>query len=193
MRRPRSRVALALCAAALLAPFAAPSRAHAQDELPWCARLPLPHAAQLPAMSVNGETVHTPETADCRIAAVRAPRGMMRLAVAADEQRREHGLMNVPFVPAGEGMLFVFPGPDQDLHFWMKDTIAPLDMVFVKGDGTISAIAADVPATKPGTPDDKVARRNGIGRVVIELGAGEAARLGLAPGQRLMLPPIEAQ
>ncbi len=180
---------LALAAIGALA--AVPARA--DETPPWCGTLPLPRAAALPPMSVNGQTIHTPEVASCRSADVRTPRGTMRLAVAASESRREHGLMNVPFVPAGQGMLFVFPGTDQDLHFWMKDTIAPLDMIFVKGDGTISTIAADVPATKPGTPDDKLARRNGTGRFVIELGAGDAARLGLAAGQHLVLPPIEPE
>jgi len=66
-------------------------------------------------------------------------------------------------------------------------------MIFVKADGTISTIAASVPATPPGTPDDKVARRSGVGAYVIEVAAGEAARLGLAPGVRLRLPDIPAQ
>ncbi len=83
-------------------------------------------------------------------------------------------------------MLFVFPEPgDQRRDFWMKDTIAPLDMVFVRADGTVSSVAARVPATKPGTPDDRIARRNGIGRFVIELAAGGAAAAGLKPGSRL--------
>ncbi len=75
----------------------------------------------------------------------------------------------------------------------MKDTIAPLDMVFVKGDGTISKIAPNVPATAPGTPDDKVARRDGLAQYVIELGAGDAARLGLAVGMRLVIPFVEGE
>ncbi len=85
----------------------------------------------------------------------RRPEGTLRLAVADTEPRRERGLMGVAAVPAGQGMLFVFPD-DADVRrdFWMKDTIAPLDMIFVRRDGTISTIAANVPATKRGTPDD---------------------------------------
>lgn len=137
-----------------------------------------------------------PPSADeqtCRVLEVRAPRRTLRLAVAATEPKREHGLMNVATVRRGEGMLFAFADGDQTRYFWMKNTIAPLDMLFVKGDGVISSIAADVPATPAGAGDDKVARRDGTGRFVVELAAGEAARLGIAAGQRLVIPPLEAK
>jgi uncharacterized membrane protein (UPF0127 family) len=127
----------------------------------------------------------------CSMADVRAPLGVMRLAVAATEPSRERGLMNAAFLPAGEGMLFIYPGGDQYLEFWTKDMLMPLDIVFLRADGTIGAVAANVPATEPGTPDDQAVRRSGIGRCVIELGAGEAARFGLVPGLRLVLPQIE--
>ncbi|HZO93679.1 MAG TPA: DUF192 domain-containing protein [Candidatus Baltobacteraceae bacterium] len=181
------RFALAFVAVACAASFVpcAAGRASAQTPPPVIVPAPPP----LPTPLAWCDAIPLPK-AGCRSADVRAPLGTMRLAVAANEARRERGLMNVATIPRGQGMLFVFPGTDQDLHFWMKDTIAPLDMVFVKADGTISAIAANVPATKPGTPDDAVARRAGTGRYVIELGAGDAARLGLARGRRLALPAI---
>jgi uncharacterized membrane protein (UPF0127 family) len=164
-------------AAATLAAFIAlagsgPARAGAAD---WCREVPL-------------------ERSFCRALVVDAPRGALRLAVADTDPRREHGLMGVAAVPPGEGMLFVFPEPgDQRRDFWMKDTIAPLDMIWVRADGTVSSVAARVPATKPGTPDSRVARRFGIGRYVIELGAGGAAAAGLKPGSRLVLPAQPAQ
>ncbi|HEY4440953.1 MAG TPA: DUF192 domain-containing protein, partial [Candidatus Elarobacter sp.] len=86
-----------------------------------------------------------------------------------------------------------FPDGDLKRSFWMKNTIAALDMIFVNGDGTVTAVAADVPATAPGTPDEQVARRDGTGRYVIELGAGEAARLGIAAGERLFIPAVSAR
>ncbi|MEA2689013.1 MAG: hypothetical protein QOD51_1620, partial [Candidatus Eremiobacteraeota bacterium] len=49
------------------------------------------------------------------------------------------------------------------------------------------------PATPPKTPDDKVARRQAVGRYVIELGAGQAGQLGLLPGSVLVIPPVQAQ
>jgi hypothetical protein len=125
--------------------------------------------------------------------AAHAPRGPIALVVVNDEAARERGLMCVVLVPARRGMLFVFPPPDAQQGFWMKNTLVPLDMVFVRGDGTVSSIAANVPATPSGTPDDKVARAGGLGRYVIELAAGEAARLGIVAGTKLRFPAQRAK
>jgi uncharacterized protein len=160
----------------------------------WCTTIPLPRA-DLPSLTsnVDTQTIHHPRDLPCRPLDVPTLRTTLHLAVADDEPSREHGLMKVPYVPAGQGMLFAFPGGDQKRLFWMKDTIAALDMVFVNGDGTVTTIAANVPATAPGTPDDQVARRDGTGRYVIELAAGEAARLGIVAGERLSIPPVAAR
>lgn len=140
----------------------------------WCHALPL-------------------ERSFCRALAIDAPKTTLRLAVADTQTRRERGLMGVRPVPPGEGMIFVFPEQaDARRDFWMKDTITPLDMIWVRTDGTVSSIAADVPATKPHAPDAKIARRFGFGRYVIELGAGRARSAGLRPGVRLRLPDLDA-
>jgi uncharacterized protein len=141
---------------------------------PWCTRIPLPRSG-------------------CRPIEVRGSRATLHLAVAATGAQREHGLMNVRYVPPGQGMIFVFPDADQLRGFWMKDTITPLDMVFVRSDGTISDVAVNVPATAPHAPDDKIARRQGVARYVIELGAGQAGQLGLLPGTMLAIPPVVAR
>ncbi len=60
--------------------------------------------------------------------------------VAQSEQEQAYGLMFRPTVPADGGMLFPLDSP-QPVQFWMKNTIAPLDMVFIRADGTIGAIA----------------------------------------------------
>jgi len=169
-----ARCARALLALGMLLGLTAQGPAPAPAGGPWCTRIPLPRAG-------------------CRPLEIRTPRTTLRLAVAATEAQREHGLMNVRFVPPGEGMIFAFAGGDQMRGFWMKDTVTPLDMVFVQGDGTISAVAVNVPATKPKTPDDKIARRQGVGSYVIELGAGQAGALGLLPGSALIVPPVEAR
>jgi len=124
---------------------------------------------------------------------VRAPRGAMKLVVVNDDPSRERGLMCVVRVPHARGMLFVFAPPDADQGFWMKNTLVPLDMVFVRGDGVVSNVAVNVPATPRGTPDDRVARASGMGRFVIELGAFDAARLGIVKGTTLPVPPLEAK
>jgi hypothetical protein len=141
----------------------------------WCHALPL-------------------ERSFCRALAIDTPKTILRVAVANTESRRERGLMGVQTVPPGEGMIFVFPEQvDARRDFWMKDTIAPLDMVWVRSDGTVTSIAADVPATKPHAPDAKIARRSGFGRYVIELGAGRARSAGLRAGVRLKIPELDAR
>ncbi|MDR3504804.1 MAG: DUF192 domain-containing protein [Acidocella sp.] len=60
--------------------------------------------------------------------------------VAATPQEQAYGLMFRPSVPVGTGMLFPVDPPSVQL-FWMKNTIAPLDMVFIGADGTIKTIA----------------------------------------------------
>lgn len=149
--------------------------------------------AQSPAASSNAWCTAIPLASTCRPIDVAAPRAHLRLALAATDPLREQGLMHVPSVPANEGMLFAFADGDQQRVFWMKNTITPLDMVWVKANGVVTSIAANVPATAPGTPDDAVARRNGVGAYVIELAAGAAARSGLAPGVKLTLPAVDAE
>ncbi|HEY4439171.1 MAG TPA: DUF192 domain-containing protein [Candidatus Elarobacter sp.] len=186
----RLRAALALAALVLTAQVPAP----AATPVGWCATIPLPLADFTSVRSdVDTQTIHRPRELPCRPLEVRTRRATLRLAVAADTPTRERGLMKVPFVPVGQGMLFAFPDGDLKRSFWMKNTIAALDMIFVNADGTVTAVAADVPATAPGTPDDQVARRDGTGRYVIELGAGEAARLGIAAGERLFIPAVSAR
>lgn len=62
--------------------------------------------------------------------------------VATTEQQQDTGLMFRKSVPADTGMLFPWPQP-QISEMWMKNTIVPLDMVFIGQDGTVKAIAED--------------------------------------------------
>jgi uncharacterized membrane protein (UPF0127 family) len=89
-------------------------------------------------------------------------------------------------------MIFVF-AENRDWEFWMKNTLVPLDMLWVDDNGEITTVAARVPASTRDTPDDAVARRRGRGRYVIELASGEASTDNLKVGTRLKLPPLHAQ
>ncbi|MBC5800165.1 MAG: DUF192 domain-containing protein [Candidatus Eremiobacteraeota bacterium] len=114
----------------------------------------------------------------------------LTLAVAADDRSRELGLMCVTALKPGAGMIFVFPS-DAEWEFWMKNTVTPLDILWVAPDGTVRDVAADVPAAMLDTPDDKVARRRGQGRYVIELRSGDASRERITVGTRLQLPSLQ--
>jgi uncharacterized membrane protein (UPF0127 family) len=129
----------------------------------------------------------------CRAYTAGTPKAKLGLAVAVDEGQREEGLMEIRRLPPRAGMIFAFPDGDAARVFWMKNTLIPLDMVFVKADGTVSGIARNVPATTPSTPDQKIPRRGGVGAFVIELRAGEADRDGIAKGVHLALPALGSQ
>lgn len=109
----------------------------------------------------------------------------VRLEVAADPARRERGLMWRTHLADGEGMLFVFEN-DADRAFWMKNTLIPLDLIFIAREGPaqgrVVGIRAD--ATPLSTAPLAVGAPS---RWVLEVPAGFAARHGLAAGDRVEL------
>jgi uncharacterized membrane protein (UPF0127 family) len=92
--------------------------------------------------------------------------------------------MSVRHLAAHTGMLFVF---DRDalVAFWMKDTLIPLDMVFLAPDGRVRKVFARVPVVSPKLPDSQIPVEEGSAKYVIELPAGEAALDGLRLGARV--------
>ncbi|MBV8637242.1 MAG: DUF192 domain-containing protein [Candidatus Eremiobacteraeota bacterium] len=117
---------------------------------------------------------------------VQAPHATLTLQVAKTDEQRERGLMSVTKLTPHTGMLFVFD-KDAPVEFWMKDTLVPLDMVFAGPDGVVRSVAANVPATKPDTPDEKIPRRSANAKYVIELPAGEAEKDGITGAVHLDL------
>ena len=104
--------------------------------------------------------------------------------VAATPRDRERGLMDRVKLARDYGMLFVFP-TEQPLQFWMKNTWVSLDMVFIDKALRITEVHRNVPRSFPDTPEEKLARRGGLGQYVLEVPAGAAKRRGLKKGQRL--------
>ena len=117
---------------------------------------------------------------------VHAPKATLQLQVASTEQERELGLMSVTKLAPHTGMVFVFD-EEQPVEFWMKDTLVPLDMVFVATDGTVRSVASKVPAVPLYTPDAKIPRRSGVAKYVLELPAGEARNDGIGAGTKLRI------
>jgi uncharacterized membrane protein (UPF0127 family) len=102
--------------------------------------------------------------------------------VADDDQERSTGLMFRRSIGPDEGMLFLYPR-EQDISMWMKNTYISLDMVFVRRNGEISRIETH---TEPFS--EAIIPSQGPVLAVIELGAGNAHRLGLKPGDRVEHP-----
>jgi len=118
------------------------------------------------------------------VVSVQAPKAALRLEVADTPKTREVGLMYRRSLLAHTGMVFVFR-TDSIVGFWMKNTLMPLDMIFISSDGVVRAVYANVPASTLQTPESKIARRSGEGKFVFELPPGEAAKDGLVPGARV--------
>ena len=123
------------------------------------------------------------------VVTAQAPHAFVLLEVARNEADRRRGLMGRTKLAPHHGMIFVSDA-DQDQYFWMKDTLIPLDMVFVDAGGKVTSIARNVPSTTPATADAAIPRRRGFGRFVVELPAGEAGADGLQAGLHLRLPPF---
>jgi len=123
------------------------------------------------------------------VVVVHAPKADLRLEVARTEAQREYGLMNRTSLPKHTGMIFVFP-QDGKIAFWMKDTLIPLDMVFVGADGTVRLVDRNVATVPPSLPDGRIPLENGVAKYVIELPAGEAILDGIVTGARLNLADV---
>ena len=104
--------------------------------------------------------------------------------LADTPERQAQGLMFVRSLPAQRGMLFVHESP-KPIGMWMKNTYIPLDMVFIDGKGRIQQIVAN---TTPHSLD--VIRSNEPALAVLEIGGGEAKRLGLERGQVVRHPAL---
>ena len=102
-----------------------------------------------------------------------------QVEIANNEASREKGLMFRRFMPADRGMLFEFE-KNEPVAFWMKNTYIPLDMVFIAPDGTVTHIAA-----KAEPLSEAIVPSGGPCIAVLELNGGVAARIGLAPGDKV--------
>ncbi len=132
----------------------------------------LPAAAQAPIAFDRGEL--DIETARGR------QHFKIELAISQDQQVR--GLMYRRTLAADAGMLFLYDD-DHEIQMWMKNTLIPLDMIFIRADGTILSVAQrTVPQSLATIPS------GGAARAVLEVNGGTAARLGIKPGDRVLYP-----
>jgi uncharacterized protein len=104
------------------------------------------------------------------------------LALTPEQQRR--GLMHVRRLPGFTGMLFVYDGDDVR-SMWMKNTYIPLDILFIRSDGSVESIArmTEPLSLRSITSGEPV-------RYVLELNGGVADELGIDSGSTVYLPPL---
>jgi uncharacterized membrane protein (UPF0127 family) len=102
--------------------------------------------------------------------------------LATNDAERARGLMFRKQLGAYEGMLFDF-FQEMPVSFWMKNTLIPLDMVFIAADGTVKHVHANaVPLSTDPIPSVYPVR------AVLEINGGSAALLGIKPGDRVRHP-----
>jgi uncharacterized membrane protein (UPF0127 family) len=104
---------------------------------------------------------------------------VFQVEIASEEPAREKGLMFRRFMPADRGMLFEFER-NEPVAFWMKNTYSPLDMIFIARDGTVTHVAANAEPLS-----EAVVPSGGPCIAVLEVNGGVAARIGLAPGDKV--------
>ncbi|MDP4026185.1 DUF192 domain-containing protein [Methylobacterium sp. NEAU 140] len=137
-----------------------------------------------PAAPASAQTAVRPAQVPTEPLTIRSGNGAHRfdVEVMRDDAGRSRGLMFRRHMAPDHGMLFDFER-DAPVTMWMKNTYLPLDMVFIRPDGTVSRVAAD---TEP--LSTAIIPSGGPVLAVLELNAGTAARLGIQAGDRVEHP-----
>lgn len=165
MPRSASPRALLLAAALLLAPclpaLLAGPPAQAADAAPATAAQP--ELPKQPLAIIGTDGVHH----------------AFSVEMATTPAQQETGLMFRTSVPPDGGMLFDWGAPRQSM-MWMKNTLVPLDMLFIAPDGTVSHIAENTVPHSLAVIDGRAPAR-----ATLELAAGTAQRLNLMVGARV--------
>ena len=106
--------------------------------------------------------------------------------VADDDAERAQGLMFRESMPSSAGMLFVYKNP-QTMRFWMRNTLIPLDMLFIDSRGVVKHIHENA------VPLDETMIYGGKNLLsVLEINGGLARRMGIKIGSELRHPAFAA-
>ncbi len=130
--------------------------------------------------------------AECRVDQVqlRGEWGQARftVAVADDEAERNLGLMFKENLPRSSGMLFVYPEPSDTIGFWMKNTLIPLDMIFLDDTGTVRKVHSNA------VPHDENPIFGGEDIIaVLEINGGLAEAMGIVEGSQMQHPSFDSE
>ena len=106
---------------------------------------------------------------------------VFRVETARTEEEQRRGLMYRTDIPKDGGMLFApYPpegGGPRQANFWMKDTPSPLDILYIRADGTIARIAENtIPYSEEPIPSGEPVA------AVLEINGGRSAELGIDEG-----------
>ncbi|WP_372841074.1 DUF192 domain-containing protein [Phaeovulum sp.] len=126
---------------------------------------------------------------ECRddLALFRWPGGQAQfnIEIADEPAERQQGLMYRESLATSAGMLFIYDYPQTSV-FWMKNTLIPLDMLFIDSTGVVRQIQADA------KPLDETHLEGGDEvLMVLEINGGLARRIGIQPGAELAHPRLD--
>jgi uncharacterized protein len=113
------------------------------------------------------------------IETARGERAAVTVEIARTDAERAKGLMHRRELAPDAGMLFLFDETAEH-PFWMKNTLIPLDMIFIGDDGRVTGVVA---RTVPG--DLRPRSSGGPSRYVLEVNGGWADAHGVGPGDRV--------
>lgn len=102
-----------------------------------------------------------------------------QVEITDDETERQNGLMWRESLSPDRGMLFDFKA-EAPRAFWMKNTLIPLDIIYIAADGTIVSIA---PMAMPKSEESLPSHGAALG--VLEIAGGRAGELGVKPGDKV--------
>jgi uncharacterized membrane protein (UPF0127 family) len=114
---------------------------------------------------------------------------VIHVEVASDDPTREQGLMYRDVLPEDRGMIFIFP-QNGTYPFWMKNTLIPLDMIWIDETKKVNFVASDVPPCKA-DPCPSFGSQTIPSRYVLETAAGVAKKHNIAAGTMLRLEGME--
>ena len=122
------------------------------------------------------------------VSADNSTRGTVKVEIADKPDTRELGLMYREHLDDNAGMLFIFPAPTT-AQFWMKNTMIPLDMVWMDGGGKVLFISAQTPPCKA-DPCPSYGP-NSPAAMVLEIAGGKAAREKVVVGSVLAFKDVK--
>ncbi|MFT3709538.1 MAG: DUF192 domain-containing protein [Archangium sp.] len=137
---------------------------------------------------ITAENYDMPKLPHARVTLVDASGGKhpVDVEVAATRDSRTRGLMWRSVLPEGTGMLFIFERDDW-LSFWMKNTLIPLDMLFIRSDNVVVGIVrnAEPRTLSPRQPDNQQSM------YVLEVPGGWAEKIGVKAGSKVQFDGIK--